>query len=337
MEVQSIRSVAVPHCPVCGTTGKALYAGLQDRLSDAPGKWDFKQCPNPDCGLLWLDPMPVEDDLIYAYQNYYTHSSTSTNPRKQAMLNWYIKRRYGYAVGQPEGTTALKALVSLLDVTQITWLDTQVMYLPAKPGGKLLEIGSGNGAFLERMTQLGWDAEGIEFDPKSVALMQAKGLNARLGSTQDYADNTFDAITLSHVVEHFHQPIEQITDCYRILKPGGTLTLLTPNCTSLTYQWFKSDSLMMDPPRHLHLFNPASMRLLLQHSGFKDMKIWTTTRNANHFFNMGRHIARTGHAPWDQPTPLPDRILGKLVEYLEVVAVRFNPSLGEELTVIARK
>ena len=51
-----------------------LYDGLKDRLFDASGSWNLRACANDKCGLVWLDPMPVEQDLHKAYQTYYTHT-----------------------------------------------------------------------------------------------------------------------------------------------------------------------------------------------------------------------------------------------------------------------
>src|SRR5260370_27105871 len=69
----TIRTRAKPACPLCGTAGKLLHAGLTDRLFSAPGVWQLKQCPRAECGLVWPDPAPLEEDLGLAYQMYYTH------------------------------------------------------------------------------------------------------------------------------------------------------------------------------------------------------------------------------------------------------------------------
>jgi hypothetical protein len=65
-----IRSRPFPECSLCGTRGEPLYAGLTDRLFGAPGEWNLKCCSNSGCGLIWLDPMPLEDDIGKAYENY---------------------------------------------------------------------------------------------------------------------------------------------------------------------------------------------------------------------------------------------------------------------------
>jgi hypothetical protein len=73
-------SVPCPNCYLCGTGGEPLYEGLKDRLFNAPGEWNLKRCPNPECGLLWLDPMPLEEDIGMAYETYFTHAAPEDMP-----------------------------------------------------------------------------------------------------------------------------------------------------------------------------------------------------------------------------------------------------------------
>jgi hypothetical protein len=68
-----IRSEPCPRCYLCQTAGEMLYEGMRDRLFGAPGEWNLRRCPNRDCGLLRLDPMPLEADIGKAYADYFTH------------------------------------------------------------------------------------------------------------------------------------------------------------------------------------------------------------------------------------------------------------------------
>jgi hypothetical protein len=64
---------ACPHCYLCGGVGRLVHAHLEDRLFGAPGAWNLKECSDKECGLVWLDPMPLLEDLPKAYTHYYTH------------------------------------------------------------------------------------------------------------------------------------------------------------------------------------------------------------------------------------------------------------------------
>jgi len=61
-------------CSLCGGPGSVLHSGLTDRQSSAPGVWSIRQCIDPQCGLMWLDPAPLEQELHKAYESYYTHA-----------------------------------------------------------------------------------------------------------------------------------------------------------------------------------------------------------------------------------------------------------------------
>jgi len=68
-----IRSEPCPRCCLCQTPGEMLYEGMRDRLFGTPGEWNLRRCPNRDCGLIRLDPMPLEADIGKAYADYFTH------------------------------------------------------------------------------------------------------------------------------------------------------------------------------------------------------------------------------------------------------------------------
>lgn len=77
----------------------------------------------------------------------------------------------------------------------------------------------------------GWRVEGVDFDPGAVEVARASGLEVRLESleSQRYPDQSFDAVTMVHLIEHTHDPVGLIHESRRILKPRGQLVILTPN------------------------------------------------------------------------------------------------------------
>ena len=98
-----IRHRPCPRYVLCGTQGRPLYGALRDRLFGAPGEWDLKQCPDSGCGLIWLDPMPVKEDIALAYQLYYTHSKQYQPVRdtwrrriSRVAGQGYLTYKYGY-------------------------------------------------------------------------------------------------------------------------------------------------------------------------------------------------------------------------------------------------
>src|SRR5262245_57510060 len=91
------------NCVACNSGGKILHSGLKDTLFGVDGSWNFRCCANPDCGLVWMDPMPLPNELPKAYKSYYTHAGAPER-RKASFLKGfynrikesYITEKYGY-------------------------------------------------------------------------------------------------------------------------------------------------------------------------------------------------------------------------------------------------
>ena len=226
-----IRTSSCPNCTLCGARGELLYQDLKDHLFGAPGKWNMKKCPNSDCGLIWLDPMPLEEDINKAYENYFTHQDTNQCRNtfsirfSRKVMEAYWAKKYGYYNYTIKGWQKLIGILIYFYPPKHAHIDMKVMYLPAHPRGRLLDIGCGSGKWLQFMHNLGWCIEGVEIDPFVVHAAQKMGLPIHLGTleAQKYPDNLFDAITLSHLIEHARDPMKLIQECYRIIKSGGKL------------------------------------------------------------------------------------------------------------------
>jgi len=340
----SIRSERRPDCCVCGAHGEEIYHALHDHLFDAPGEWNFRACPRADCGLLWLDPLPLEEDLPKAYRTYYTHQraiAPSSNLKCLARLlsEGYLALKYGY---RPTKIGFPQKCLGLLVYAAILWkprLDFRLMHLPVQAGGRLLEVGSGNGELLEILREAGWQTEGIDFDPAAVTIAHHRGLAVKLGTmeSQQYASDTFDAVTSSHTIEHLHDPARFLRESHRILKSGGRLAIVTPNAHSLCHRFFKQSWHGLDPPRHLYVFGIPSLRRLATEAGFQNIRIRTTIRDADRLYAISQDIRLTNRHTWGSPRPLSVRIQGTIFEFLEYFLVALGRPTGEEIVVIAEK
>ncbi len=278
-----IRVLPAPTCYLCGSRGKPLYNAMTDRLFGAPGEWNLSRCPNTDCGLIWLDPMPLEADIGQAYLTYYTHERWINSPIENVLV-WCLYAPLG--------------LLRERHRMDVMWLDRL-------PPGRLLDVGCGDGRRLELLSGMGWEPDGQEVDPAAIRQVRNRGLTVhegRLGDCQLPAA-TYDAVISSHVIEHVHDPLELMGEMYRLLKPGGILVLATPNTESYGHLVFQENWLPLDPPRHLHLFSPRNMKTLIDRSGFKDQQVWTTMARAGTVFR-GSHDIRLmkHHAMTAQPT-----------------------------------
>src|SRR6478609_1228673 len=144
-----IRTYPCPKCDLCGREGVSIYSEQTDRLFGASGLWNLKKCLNGDCGLIWLDPMPLEEDIGKAYANYYTHAVTNTGRIGGAkQLFQLIKRGYLASEFNYNGETAGFAVRSLGKLLYLFPLrrrsvEGAVRYLRAVPQGRLLDVGCG--------------------------------------------------------------------------------------------------------------------------------------------------------------------------------------------------
>lgn len=271
-------------CPVCRSKERSLrHADISDVVyRKAPGTWRLYRCHQ--CQACYIDPRPTPTSIGKAYSDFYTHnaappSSASLLRRfNRAIRNGYINHR---VKGALRPSTLLGAWLVPFFPSKRREMDFSLRCLPEIGKDKtVLDVGSGNGDFLEFAATLGWNVRGVEPDATAAALAQSRGLRIDVGRFEeiDLPAASFDAITLCHVIEHFHDPVEVLAKAARLLKPGGLLWMATPNTDSAGHLRFGKSWIGLDSPRHLVLFNSRSLLEALKRSGFE----------GNHRFLSGR-------------------------------------------------
>jgi cyclopropane fatty-acyl-phospholipid synthase-like methyltransferase len=147
---------------------------------------------------------------------------------------------------------------------------------PLRQGGRVLEIGPGQGELLTLCRELGVDAEGIDVSPELVASCTSRGLRVRcideLESFLMTADPVWDAVAMVDVLEHFSK-----SDAYRllsqirsnVLRPGGRILLQVPNMQSL----FGPLNLYHDFT-HEWAYTEKSIEQLLRAVGYRNVETW---------------------------------------------------------------
>jgi 2-polyprenyl-3-methyl-5-hydroxy-6-metoxy-1,4-benzoquinol methylase len=146
-----------------------------------------------------------------------------------------------------------------------------VCKLTGKEQGKILDVGSGTGAFVNEMKQNGWQATGLE--PDTGARKIAKEVfNCELKNTDEFFSlppDSFDAITMWHVLEHVHDLQSYLSQLKNLLREDGRLIVAVPNYTSFDASVYKEYWAAYDVPRHLYHFSPDSMKRLIEKNGMK--------------------------------------------------------------------
>jgi 2-polyprenyl-3-methyl-5-hydroxy-6-metoxy-1,4-benzoquinol methylase len=324
----AIRTHNRTHCYLCDSEGSTLFGDLTDRLCSVPGRWGLRRCTAPTCGLVWLDPVPVVEDIGKLYpSDYVTHTTDATTRRIDPALGisaqgdtgnapvtgWHRQFRHALksgvrraAYGSREGTgntiwercgQRAGAAMGLLPGPRKS-AGAQLLWLRLKrPGERLLDVGCGNGEYLDNMRRAGWEVTGVEPDEESVRMGRSHfGLEIHHGVLEDVClpEGTFDVITMQHVVEHLSDPVQTLQSAYSLLRPGGRLVVVTPNVDSLARRLFSRHWASWDPPRHLFLFSNRTLRRALTEAGFNVRKAWTPTRTARWVVQVSRQIRRYG-------------------------------------------
>jgi SAM-dependent methyltransferase len=314
-------------------------------MGDAPGSWGHRLCPESRCGILWLDPMPLAEDLPRAYRRYFTHAGRPPRP-DGALRRLALAARAGYLASRwgvrPEAAGAGSRLLGLLARLHPAWrdeLDLRAMHLRARPGGRLLEVGCGSGDLLAGAGDHGWTVEGVDFDPAAVAVARGRGLSVREGDLAScrFPDASFDAVVGVHVVEHVPDPRAFLAEARRVLAPGGRLVLVTPNLRSRGARRFGDAWRELDPPRHLHLFPPETLRRVVEETGFTAETLSTGLRDARGVHAGSRAIERGGRFTMGDPGTAGDRFGGRLFLLASWLARVADPLCAEETILVARK
>lgn len=323
-------------CRRCSGATVMLFADEPDRWFGSPGTWDVRRCLMDDCGIFQLDPEPNDQQLSAAYSVYYTHEDQGLDLRGsfrrivRALQDARLAEKYGYATSPPTPRRSVQSAIIRLWAGRALDVDARVMMLDRpRPGARLLDIGCGSGAFLARMNSLGWIAEGTEIDSTAAGLA-AKSGTVHLGDVMslNLEASTYDAICMSHVIEHVRDPVAVLAECRKLLRPGGELIAVTPNANSWLSLKFGHRWRGLEVPRHLRVYTEAALEGDALCAGFADVKVAASAHAANTMYLLSASMARpvsSGVAHQGR------RILSELVQQAEAISGVLGGRRGEEL------
>jgi 2-polyprenyl-3-methyl-5-hydroxy-6-metoxy-1,4-benzoquinol methylase len=200
-----------------------------------------------DCGLVFLNPQPSNEELTRIYDANYFLGSESDAGRQ--------------AVSEIKQATAKLYLA-------------EIRRYRGPENGQLLEIGCGDGDFLSLAEAEGWQVTGIEYSPAAceTARQRLKSGRVLCGelTSANLADGQFDLCVISDVLEHVRSPLEFLRQIHRVLKPGGILFVATPSTDSWSARFLRQ-KWMEFKTEHLTYFDRQTLQTLLLKSGFHDI------------------------------------------------------------------
>ena len=302
-------------CEVCGGTDRPVWLdGLADRIFFvAPGRWRLRRCAA--CDVAQLDPRPTEASIGRAYARYYTHDAAPERQflvpgdrpdlaLKRALHADFYNHFYGHrlAPALPPGRWLIAA-----SPARRARAGHYIRHLPgpalaqgpADGPARLLDVGCGNGSFLRVARALGFQAEGVEIDAASGSVARQAGFAVHGGplASADFEPGRFAQITLNHVVEHLHQPMLALRRLLGWLRPGGRLWLQTPNLAARGAARYGVHWRGYEPPRHLVLFDGASLPATLAAAGFARAGLLAPQRDAGFFIQQSEAV-QAGRDPY---------------------------------------
>lgn len=288
------------NCNLCGLEEKRLFM----RVDSFP----LVDCPR--CGLRYVSPRLSQEALKDLYSRDYFQSTSSVT----AGYDDYLKDRENLI------KTARKKLKLIKRY---------------KEGGSLLDIGCAVGFFLKVCQDEGFEVMGVELSPFAAHYAkESLGLRVLVGQLLDLSlpSESFDVITMWDVIEHLPDPLTELREIERLLRPEGILVIMTPNIASLVAKIAgKRWLLYMKPQEHLYYFSPTTLKAMLRKAGFEVVKVFTFGKGGKHcsllfIFRRLKEYSRMLFTPFyrlSERTPL-----GRWSLYVD---------MGDNMVAVARK
>lgn len=238
-------------CAICGTEENAreLYPANFDPQALNPALFSARRLPDrihyrivkcDTCGLIRSDPVAPSELVAQLYhQSGFTYSDEVSD----------LKRTYGRYLAKLDDYGARK--------------------------GALLEIGCGNGFFLEQALAQGYrSVRGVE--PSQAAINQAApavrdAIVCDLMRPGLFGPGEFDVICLFQVFDHVPDPGALLDACLITLRPGGLVLALNHNVEAVSARLLGERSPIVDI-EHTCLYSPTTMTRLLVAHGFQVLK-----------------------------------------------------------------
>ena len=207
----------------------------------------FELYHDEELDMLVTHPQPSLDTLGKYYESvdYISHTDSKRS---------FFEKAYHFVK-----SIALKNKLGLINSLQ-----------PSK--GRILDIGAGTGDFLFVAKQNGWRTIGVEPSDKAKAIAKNKGVSF-VEKTSELESNSFDVITMWHVLEHVPDLENQIKELKRLLKPKGTLIIAVPNFKSFDAKHYGAFWAAYDVPIHFWHFSKKAIKMLFQKEGMSLEKV----------------------------------------------------------------
>jgi SAM-dependent methyltransferase len=245
--VEQIENIVLSKCPWCDSPDIRQGSKIHDYFLT---REEFSLFSCNSCGLVFTNPRPKLENLGLYYQSdkYYSHTSS------QVGIIPFIYRK-------------VKEINLKTKFKQVT---------TGSVINKVLDIGCGTGDFLNVCKKSGKEIHGIEPDSKARNLAKEilKVEILHPDQSEKIPDESFDLITMWHVLEHVPDLKKQISELSRIIKKGGKVVIALPVYESYDAEVYKEKWAAWDVPRHLYHFNKAVINKMMLANDFKPGNVY---------------------------------------------------------------
>jgi ubiquinone/menaquinone biosynthesis C-methylase UbiE len=226
-----------------------------------------------DCGCLQLLDVPVDLGRYYPpdYYSFRAPESSTDLPRSRWRRWLYALRNSGQILGEPPLGALLASLRPRPDFAGLA------AFIRNTPGisfsSPVLDVGCGSGELLYRMAAAGFTnlcgvdpylKQGVEVDQR---------LRIVASDTAALESNSFELIMLHHSLEHMVDQRQALSEIKRLLTSQGTCLIRVPLAGSDPWMRYGADWVELDPPRHICLHTPHSLKLLAQSVGMEVVQV----------------------------------------------------------------
>lgn len=217
----------------CGTPASSLQTVFES------GETDFRRCST--CGLVFREIFPSEGELVEIYRQAYEAEKIA-----------------GGGTNQESGLHAAQSYSVLIRRHVVD------------PATRVLDYGAGSGQLVAQLRARGVQADGLEFSAEARRFCEKKRGFKLLGDIRDVKDEHYGLVSMIEVIEHLTELQTTLRELHRILAPGGTLLVTTPNLEGYRARTAKGHWHEARKRFHLFLFTEDSLRFHLDRAGFVD-------------------------------------------------------------------
>lgn len=236
------------YCPIC----KEVIINNKKYLIKAGRNFNYRICSFCHHGI--IDPLPARGDLdkLYKKNKYFVDLSA---PSK----NIFIQRLIGIRIYSSPWDWVLKKFKK----------------------GKILDVGCGNGEFLDVLEKNDWESWGVDVSEVAVKNTATKIGNSRVRKGDllmlDLHEK-FNYISFWHALEHVADPLAYLKKASNLLRGDGKILGEVPNLSSPILKIFQDKYNWIMVPDHVTYFSEKSLRKALMLAGFKNIEIYYPPR-----------------------------------------------------------